>query len=158
MNCKKPWFGSWTKLEKICWIIHSFRVYFWHLPHPFRVWIVIFYARFECDLLSYTLVSSVVLRLLFPSFLNDCNEQKQNCAKSTNHKYTYHRMELLHSKRVKKIGNYTRNEWGRWETTLETSGEDTKLHSRRVGKMQNFTRNEWSSYLTTDINRSSARN
>ncbi len=29
-----------------------------------------------------------------------------------------------HSKRVGKIGNYTRNEWGRLDTTLETGGED----------------------------------
>ncbi len=28
--------------------------------------------------------------------------------------------------------NYTRNEWGRWTTTLEASGEDGKLHSKRV--------------------------
>jgi hypothetical protein len=31
--------------------------------------------------------------------------------------------------------NYTRNEWGRCETTLETSGDDVKLHSKRVEKM-----------------------
>ncbi len=30
----------------------------------------------------------------------------------------------LHSKRVEKISNYTRNEWRRFQTTLETSGED----------------------------------
>jgi hypothetical protein len=30
----------------------------------------------------------------------------------------------LHSKRVEKIQNYTRNEWRRWKITLETSGED----------------------------------
>ncbi len=28
--------------------------------------------------------------------------------------------------------NYTRNEWRRCETTLETSGEDVKIHSERV--------------------------
>jgi hypothetical protein len=28
--------------------------------------------------------------------------------------------------------NYTRNEWRRCKTTLETSGEDAKLHSKRV--------------------------
>ncbi len=38
----------------------------------------------------------------------------------------------LHSKRVEKMWNYTRNEWRRCETTLETSGEDGKLHSKRV--------------------------
>ncbi len=41
----------------------------------------------------------------------------------------------IHSKRVGKMENYTRNEWGRSKTTLETSGEDLKLHSKRVGKI-----------------------
>jgi hypothetical protein len=41
----------------------------------------------------------------------------------------------LHSKRVEKMSNYTRNEWRRCQTTLETSGEDVKLHSKRVEKM-----------------------
>ena len=49
----------------------------------------------------------------------------------------------LHSKRVEKMRNYTRNEWRRCEITLETSGEDAKLHSKRVEKMQNYTRNGW---------------
>ncbi len=31
--------------------------------------------------------------------------------------------------------NYTRNEWRRSKTTLETSGEDLKLHPKRVEKM-----------------------
>ncbi len=30
----------------------------------------------------------------------------------------------LHSKRVEKMQNYTRNGWKRFKTTLETSGED----------------------------------
>jgi hypothetical protein len=49
----------------------------------------------------------------------------------------------LHSKRVEKMQNYTRNEWERRKTThvlvqlsqLETSGEDVRLHSKRVEKM-----------------------
>jgi hypothetical protein len=44
----------------------------------------------------------------------------------------------LHSKRVGKMQNYTRNEWGRCKTTLETSGEDVKPHSKRVEKIQLF--------------------
>ncbi len=40
-----------------------------------------------------------------------------------------------------RIANYTRNEWRRFETTLETSEEDVKLHSKRVKKMWNYTRN-----------------
>ncbi len=38
----------------------------------------------------------------------------------------------LHSKRVEKMQNYTRNECRRCKTTLETSVEDAKLHSKRV--------------------------
>ena len=41
----------------------------------------------------------------------------------------------LHSKRVGKIEKYTRNEWRRLKSTLQTSGEDVKLHSKRVKKM-----------------------
>ncbi len=41
----------------------------------------------------------------------------------------------LHSKRVEKISNYTRNEWRRFRITLEKSGEDFKLHSKRVVKI-----------------------
>jgi hypothetical protein len=36
----------------------------------------------------------------------------------------------LHSKRVEKIENYTRNEQRRCKPTLETSGEDVKVHSK----------------------------
>ena len=45
--------------------------------------------------------------------------------------------------------NYTRNEWRRCKTTLETSGEDAKLHSKRLGKGHNYTRNEWRRCKTT---------
>jgi hypothetical protein len=50
---------------------------------------------------------------------------------------------ILHSKRVGKILNYTRNEWRRCKNTLKTSGENVKIHSKRVGKMRKYTRNEW---------------
>ncbi len=46
----------------------------------------------------------------------------------------------LHSKRVRKMSNYTPNEWRRCQTTLETSGQDEKLHPKRVGKI---TRSQW---------------
>ncbi len=36
---------------------------------------------------------------------------------------------------VKGSKKYTRNEWGRCGTTLETSEEDVKLHPKRVEKM-----------------------
>ncbi len=48
----------------------------------------------------------------------------------------------LHSRRVEKMQNYTRDQWRRCKITLETSG-DAKLHSKRVEKMQNYTRDEW---------------
>jgi hypothetical protein len=52
-----------------------------------------------------------------------------------------------------KVKNYTRNEWRRCETTLETIGEDVKLHSKRVEKTNLdflfgfFERIEWGIFL-----------
>ncbi len=45
--------------------------------------------------------------------------------------------ELTKQKVVERdfLVKYTRNEWKRQETTLETSGEDVKLHSKRVEKI-----------------------
>ena len=40
----------------------------------------------------------------------------------------------LHSNRVEKMYNYTRNEWRRCETTLETSGEDVKITLETSGE------------------------
>ncbi len=39
---------------------------------------------------------------------------------------------ILHSKRVERIQNYTRNGWRRFD-----------IHSKRVAKIRNYTRNEW---------------
>jgi hypothetical protein len=50
---------------------------------------------------------------------------------------------------VEKIKNYTRNEWKRSKTTLETSGKDQKLHSKRVEKIKKYTPNEWKRLKTT---------
>ncbi len=42
----------------------------------------------------------------------------------------------IHSKRVEKMHNYTRNEWRRCTTTLETSGEDVKRNEcKTVGQV-----------------------
>jgi hypothetical protein len=43
----------------------------------------------------------------------------------------------LHSKRVEKMSNYTRNEWRRCKTTLETSGEDLKQQNLKKSQ-ENF--------------------
>jgi hypothetical protein len=53
----------------------------------------------------------------------------------------------LHSKRVEKMWNYTRNGWRRCATTLEASGEDVKLHSKRAGKMWDYTPNDCERYF-----------
>ncbi len=79
----------------------------------------------------------------------------------------------LHSKRVEKMRNYTRDEWKRCETTLETSGDEVKTALETSGedithlKINNFielclhtvaslftdtwnyTRNEWRRCKTT---------
>jgi hypothetical protein len=50
--------------------------------------------------------------------------------------------DLRYLKEKVDAGKYTRNEWRRCETTLETSREDVNLHSKRVEKMGKYTRNE----------------
>jgi hypothetical protein len=42
---------------------------------------------------------------------------------------------VLGSKVIEKLKKNTRNEWRRWNITLETSGEGGTLHSKRVEKM-----------------------
>jgi hypothetical protein len=96
-----------------------------YLLHSFGVQFCIFSTRFECNFVSSPLVSSVVLHplLMRGSAIN----------------------------RLATLGttNYTRSEWRRCKTILETSGEDVKLHSKRVEKMENYTRNEWRRWKTT---------
>jgi hypothetical protein len=77
----------------------------------------------------------------------------EDTSKNSKNSYTYWKRQIPDShllpcsipKKVDEPGDnfYTRNEWGRCETTLETSGEDVKLHPKRVEKMSNYTRNEW---------------
>ncbi len=45
----------------------------------------------------------------------------------------------------------TGNEWESRKTTLGTSGKDCKLHSERVGKSPNYTRIEWERHLKTNL-------
>ncbi len=40
----------------------------------------------------------------------------------------------LHSERVEKMENYTRNEWRKWKITLGTSGEDKKISLETSGE------------------------
>ncbi len=43
--------------------------------------------------------------------------------------------DKIHSKRVRKMIKYTRNEWRRCQITLESSEKDVKIHSKRVRKI-----------------------
>ncbi len=95
---------------------------FLHLLHSFRVYFYIFSTRFECSFAEYKRVSSMV-KPVASSLLKPHLD---------NLEYQLRPGEKIHSKRVRKIPNHTRNEWRRYKITLETSGEDTKLHSLRV--------------------------
>ncbi len=105
----------------------------------------IFSTRIECSFASSPLVSSVVFRPYFPLTRNfplrsrsvQRPPRRKHCCLVQHSQ----RFEKLHSKRVGKMKNYTRNEWGKWKATLETSGEDEKLHSKRGEKMKSHTRN-----------------
>ncbi len=93
-----------TRFECILHLYHSFRVYFTSSP----------------------LVSSVDLE---PSSLRWELKNCINCFPLFGN-LTHSPLKLLtllkiHSKRVEKIQNYTRNEWRRCKTTLEKSGEHT---------------------------------
>ncbi len=82
---------------------------------------MIFCTRFECSFSSSPLVSSVVSTALALQLAARFDPPKASKQRSYQEKPT--------------TENYTRNEWRRCKTTLETGGEDVKLHSRRVKKM-----------------------
>ena len=107
-----------------------------HLLHPKRVYFCILSTRFECIFTSSPLVSSVILGSYQASVGDVCSVYY---ARMRRHVYVTPKYAKPHSKRVEKMQNYTRNEWRRCQTTLETSGEDVKLHSKPVEKMSNYT-------------------
>ncbi len=94
-----------------------------HLPHSFRVQFYIFPTRFECFFLAIVRVHPDEWKepISVASFAQAISSRDIHVK--------------LHSKRVEEMRNYTRNEWRRCETTLETSREDAKLHSKLVEKM-----------------------
>ncbi len=96
---------------------------------------------------SSPLVSSVIfsggLAKLFQTFAEDLASVESSIAEmksdipAANQEMPGLQRSLVkkpHSKRVEKMWNYTRNEWRRCETTLETSGEDIKVHSKQAEK------------------------
>ena len=96
-----------------------------HLLHSFRVWFHIFPTRFECSFsrssveVDFTLPNRLrPLALMLPMPLVRLLEARGGAEGKS------------HSKRVGKIWNYTRNEWRKYRTTPETSGEDVKSHSK----------------------------
>ncbi len=90
------------------------------LPYSFRVYFDKFFTRFECILISSSLVSSVVLVNEFPRdrttkpVINSSNE----CLKKSKR---VKKLTKKNSKRVKKMTKNTSNEWRRSEFILETS-------------------------------------
>ncbi len=108
------------------------------LLHSFRVYFHIFSTRFECSLRSSPPVSSVVLA---PSVSHESSEETVTASQIEQVK-AINRVVKIHSKRVEKMWIYTRNEWERCQSTLETSGKDVNLNSKRVRKMSFYTRNE----------------
>ena len=136
---------------------HSFRVYFRifstrfecifassplvssvfsHLLHSFRVYLHIFSTSFECGFTCSPLVSSVVSHLLhsFRVYFSGPGELYLSPSSLTSLTSLVEGYRTVRERRLGEV-NYTRNEWRRCKTTLETSGEDVKLHSKRVGKM-----------------------
>ncbi len=113
----------------------------------------IFPTRSECNLTSSPLVSSVTWRLLhsfrvyFFNFTNSLNSA--SCLLSSVLWASVEESLTWSDTRSEDMQNYTRNEWRRCETTLETGGEVVKLHSKRVEEMWNYTPNEWRSCKTT---------
>ncbi len=101
----------------------------------------IFPTRFECIFTPYFCNTVLGQHLCYTT-----NDIIQSRAEPT---ACYNSSGDLHSKRVEKMWNITRNEWRRWETTLETSGEDEKPHPKQVEKIFNYTPNEWRRYLIT---------
>jgi hypothetical protein len=100
-------------------------------------------SRLECG--QSECVSSVVLPGLGGGWIPHSDDPSRD--------WWYHEhSQTLHQRSTNKfytVGkNYTRNEWGRRETTLETSGEDVKLHSKRVEKMDAF-RVNWDFFRPT---------
>ncbi len=98
-----------------------------HLLHSFRVYFHIFSTRFECVLVARGFFQQIARAVLHFH------------GKNVVHRDLKLENILLDSEnRVKivdfglAVGNYTRNEWKRYETTLETSGKDLNSHSKRV--------------------------
>ena len=117
--------------------------------HSFRVEKIEKYTRFELRRWKNTLVLSwehekihsfrVYFYLVSSNLESLYNREDVNNAmqivECMTFRQTIEHRGKLHSKRVEKIENYTRSEWKRLKTTLETSGEDWKLHSKRVEKI-----------------------
>ncbi len=101
----------------------------------------------------YFLSSPLETSVVFQYALGTINQDWLGPDDSTNFKVEF----LKKDENLKKMGetkdedhgeNYTRNEWRRCETTLETSGEDVKLHSQRVERMLNLSPKETKGYVS----------
>jgi hypothetical protein len=99
-----------------------------HLLHSFRVYYCIFSTRFEC-------IFHIFSTRFECSFSKLCEKEKHSTVSSREAsvmvKLTI-ALVKLHSKRVEKMSNYTRNERRRCETTPETSGKESKVCNTSV--------------------------
>ncbi len=110
------------------------------VPHSFRVWFsscslvssVVFklFTRFECGFSSFPSGSGLQMYnyVLKVDVLNAVYNPNTTGADST----------VPPHWKMQTQAKYTRNEWRRCKTTLETSGEDVKLHSKRVEKTGSY--------------------
>jgi hypothetical protein len=115
------------------------------LLHSFRVYFYIFSTRFECVFPDVEEAHFALLAANYVSGAVDGHSMVLEPDLSVG--LIYNSGDSLHVRK-----NYTRNEWGRYKTTLETSGEDVRLHSKRVGKMQKHTRNECTFFKKSLVN------
>jgi hypothetical protein len=103
-----------------------------HLLHSFRVWLHIFSTRFEC---SFTSLHS--FRVYFPKPIG-CSSANIFRAVRTGVTLVLVKVQMENPGKGSDDSspeNYTRNEWRRCNTTLETSWEDVKLHSKEDVKL-----------------------
>ncbi len=91
------------------------------------------HTRFECSFSILSPVSSVVFQIFFQSspLVSSVKLQQSSAPVEIDTSSQTKKMKETQADLEENV-NYTRNEWKRFQPTLETSGKDFKLHSKRV--------------------------